>query len=352
MDMNFINPIYYGVEGIKEINKYINNNKPSKIVFLVDENTHELCYSKIITEIESSAEIEILEIESGENNKNLYICINLWEALTELKIDRKALLINIGGGVLTDMGGFIANCYKRGINFINIPTTLLAMVDASIGGKTGVDLGSHKNQIGNFVLPQLVHVDVGFLSTLPNEQILSGFAEIIKHGLIADKEYWEEIIKLKEITPENLESLIKISIEIKKAIVINDFTETGLRRTLNFGHTVGHAVESFFLENNSPILHGEGVAMGMIVESYISMKKGLLSYSEYEQIKLFISSLFPKLNLKKECFDDVYLFMQNDKKNVNNEIKFVLLEKIGRAIYDISVEKELIKEAIYLYIEH
>ncbi|CVK16784.1 3-dehydroquinate synthase [Apibacter mensalis] len=352
MNQNFINPIYYGDEGIKEINKYILSNKPSKIVFLVDENTHELCYPKIITEIESPAEIEILEIESGENNKNLYTCLNLWEALTELKIDRKALFINVGGGVLTDMGGFIANCYKRGIHFINIPTTLLAMVDASIGGKTGVDLGSHKNQIGNFVLPQLVHVDVGFLSTLSKEQILSGFAEIIKHGLIADKEYWRKIIQIDEITPENLESLIKISIEIKKAIVTNDFTETGVRKILNFGHTVGHAVESFFLENNSPILHGEGVAMGIIVESYISMKKGLLSYSEHEEIKPYIFSLFPKLNLKKEYFDDIFLFMQNDKKNINNEIKFVLLEKIGRAVYDISVEKELIKEAIYLYIDH
>ncbi|PQL89881.1 3-dehydroquinate synthase [Apibacter sp. wkB309] len=349
--MNFINPIYYGVEGIKEINKYIQSYHPSKIVFLVDENTHELCYPKIITEIESSAEIEILEIDSGEHNKNLYICINLWEALTELKIDRKALLINVGGGVLTDMGGFVANCYKRGIPFINIPTTLLAMVDASIGGKTGVDLGSHKNQIGNFVLPQLVHVDVGFLTTLPTEQILSGFAEIIKHGLIADKKYWEEIIRLDDRNPDYLEPLIKTSIEIKKKVVSNDFTESGLRKILNFGHTVGHAVESFFLENNTPILHGEGVAMGMIVESYISMKKGFLSYPEYEEIKLYISSLYPKLNLKKDYFDDIFSFMQNDKKNVNREIKFVLLEKIGQAVYDISVEKELIKEAIYLYIE-
>ena len=350
--MNNINPIYYGVEGLKELNTFIQNNKPSKIVLLVDENTHELCYPKLITEIQADTDIEILEIESGENNKNLYICINLWEALTELKIDRKALLINVGGGVLTDMGGFIASCYKRGINFINVPTTLLAMVDASIGGKTGVDLGSHKNQIGNFVLPKMVLVDVGFLNTLPYEQLLSGFAEILKHGLIAEKKYWQKIIELDKIETEHLEELIKISIEIKKNVVSNDFTETGLRKILNFGHTIGHAVESFFLEKNAPILHGEGVAMGMIVESYISMKKSLLSYCEYEEIKSYISLLFPKLNLKKEYFNDIFIFMQNDKKNINNEIKFVLLEKIGKAVYDISVDKELIEEAIYLYIDN
>lgn len=350
--MNNINPIYYGVEGLKELNTFIQNNKPSKIVLLVDENTHELCYPKLITEIQADTEIEILEIESGENNKNLYICINLWEALTELKIDRKVLLINVGGGVLTDMGGFIASCYKRGINFINVPTTLLAMVDASIGGKTGVDLGSHKNQIGNFVLPKMVLVDVGFLNTLPYEQLLSGFAEILKHGLIADKKYWQKITELDKIEIEHLEELIKISIEIKKNVVSNDFTETGLRKILNFGHTIGHAVESFFLEKNAPILHGEGVAMGMIVESYISMKKSLLSYCEYEEIKSYISLLFPKLNLKKEYFNDIFIFMQNDKKNINNEIKFVLLEKIGKAVYDISVDKELIEEAIYLYIDN
>lgn len=350
--MNNINPIYYGVEGLKELNTFIQNNKPSKIVLLVDENTHELCYPKLITDIQADTEIEILEIESGENNKNLYICINLWEALTELKIDRKALLINVGGGVLTDMGGFIASCYKRGINFINVPTTLLAMVDASIGGKTGVDLGSHKNQIGNFVLPKMVLVDVGFLNTLPYEQLLSGFAEILKHGLIAEKKYWQKITELDKIETEHLEELIKISIEIKKNVVSNDFTETGLRKILNFGHTIGHAVESFFLEKNAPILHGEGVAMGMIVESYISMKKSLLSYCEYEEIKSYISLLFPKLNLKKEYFNDIFIFMQNDKKNINNEIKFVLLEKIGKAVYDISVDKELIEEAIYLYIDN
>ncbi|MDR1877206.1 MAG: 3-dehydroquinate synthase [Flavobacteriaceae bacterium] len=349
--MNLINPIYYGKEGIKEINNFIQENKPSKIVFLVDENTHKYCYPQVISGIETTAETEIIEIKPGEENKNLYICIQLWETLTHFKTDRKGLLINIGGGVLTDMGGFVANCYKRGINFINIPTTLLAMVDASIGGKTGVDLGSHKNQIGNFALPRMVIVDPEFILTLPQEQILSGFAEIIKHGLIADEVYWKEIAALKEIKTENLEKLIRTSIEIKKEVVSQDFTETGLRKILNFGHTIGHAVESFFLENKTPVMHGEGVAMGMIVESYISVRKELLSRQEYEEIKEYISSLYPKLAIKEEYFDNILAFMQNDKKNVNNEIKFVLLEKIGKAVYDISVEEELIKEALRTYIE-
>ncbi len=349
--MNFINPVYYKEEGLKEINNFIREYQPSKIVFLVDENTHEFCLPQVISEIETDAEIQILEIESGEENKNLHICISLWEALTEYRIDRKGLLINIGGGVLTDMGGFVASCYKRGIRFINIPTTLLAMVDASIGGKTGVDLGNHKNQIGSFSLPQMVMIDSDFISTLPSKEVLSGFAEIIKHGLIADKGYWNEIKSVKEIQTANLESLIKPSVEIKKEVVSQDFTEGGLRKILNFGHTIGHAVESFFLESKTPILHGEGVALGMITESYISVKKELLSQQEYIEIKEYINSLYPKLDLKMEYFEDILRFMQNDKKNVNDQIRFVLLEKIGKAVYDISVERELIEEAIREYIE-
>lgn len=351
--MNFINPIYYKKEGIKKINNFISEYKPTQIVFLVDSNTHQYCFPQIMSEIETgSSRTEVLEIEPGEENKNLHTCISLWEALTELKIDRKSLLINIGGGVLTDMGAFVGNCYKRGIKFINIPTTLLAMVDASIGGKTGVDLGNHKNQIGNFALPEMVVIEPDFINTLPKEQILSGFAEIIKHGLIADKEYWNEIIQIQELNSENLESLISTSIEIKKKVVSEDFTETSMRKILNFGHTVGHAVESFFLENKKPILHGEGVALGMIAESYISVKKGLLPLADHLVIKEYIHSLYPKILLKKEYFEKIFNYMQNDKKNVNNEIKFVLLKQIGEAVYNISVNQELIEEAFTNYINN
>ncbi|PQL93995.1 3-dehydroquinate synthase [Apibacter adventoris] len=349
--MNFINPIYYKKEAIKKINNFILEYNPSQLIFLVDSNTQQFCFPKVVSDIKSECRIEVLEIEPGEENKNLYTCINLWEALTELKIDRKSLLINIGGGVLTDMGAFVANCYKRGIKFINIPTTLLAMVDASIGGKTGVDLGSHKNQIGNFVLPEMVMIDSDFIRTLPQAQILSGFAEIIKHGLIADREYWNKIIQIQDLNAENLESLISASIDIKKKVVAEDFTETGLRKILNFGHTIGHAVESFFLENKKPILHGQGVAMGMIVESYISVEKGFLAYSDYQLIKQYINSLYSKISLMKDYFKEIFMYMQNDKKNVNNEIKFVLLKSIGEAVYDISVNHELIEKAINVYID-
>ncbi|MDR3273562.1 MAG: 3-dehydroquinate synthase [Flavobacteriaceae bacterium] len=341
-----INPIYYQESGIEKINQYIKNHQPTKVIFLVDENTRELCFPKVVSELEIESETKVLEIASGEENKNLYTCISLWEALTELKIDRKSLLINIGGGVLTDMGGFVANCYKRGIAFINIPTTLLAMVDASIGGKTGVDLGSFKNQIGNFALPQMVLIEPDFIQTQSFEQIRSGFAEIIKHGLIADSNYWQKIKQIQNPDAENTGNLIETSIKIKKSVVSLDFTESGLRKILNFGHTIGHAVESFFLENQTPILHGEGVAFGMIAESYISMKKNLLSPFENEEIRNYIASIYPKLPVKQENFDKILAFMQNDKKNTRNEIRFVLLEKIGKAVYDISVENELIIEAM------
>lgn len=351
--MSLINPIYYKKEGVNQINSFIKKYHPSKIVFLVDENTHQHCLPKVIPEIEANSEIEIIEIESGEINKNLNTCKNLWEALTDLKIDRKGLIINLGGGVLTDMGGFVAHCYKRGIKFINIPTTLLAMVDASIGGKTGVDLGSHKNQVGIFILPELVYIQPSFISTLSHEQKLSGFAEIIKHGLIADQEYWNKVSSYKEIPFndfEEIEELIHTSIEIKKKVVSEDFSESGIRKILNFGHTIGHAVESFFLEKETPILHGEGVALGMIVESYISVKKGLLQESEYLKIKDYLNTIYPKISIYKEYLNDILTFMYNDKKNIDKEIKFVLLEKIGKAIYDISVEEDLIKEALLKYI--
>lgn len=347
--MNKINPIFWSSEGIEKINEFIREKQPSKIFFLVDENTHTHCYPLLITEIETEAVTEIIEIYPGEENKNIQTCIQLWEILTELKADRKSLLINIGGGVLTDMGSFVGNTFKRGISFINIPTTLLAMVDASIGGKTGVDLGSFKNQIGTFALPEMVLIEAEFLNTLPQNQLLSGFAEIIKHGLIADENYWKTITSLDELNLTNLSYLIKTSIEIKTKVVSEDFTESGLRKVLNFGHTIGHAVESYFLNKEEPILHGEGVALGMITESYLSMKLGFLGYADFEEITGYLSNLYPKIELKHDFFEDLFYFMKNDKKNSNQQIKFVLLQSIGKAIYDIEVEKELIFEALEFY---
>src|SRR5690606_29396368 len=204
-------------------------------------------------------EFEILEIDAGETHKNIDTCMGVWEALSELEADRKSLLINLGGGVVTDLGGFVACTFKRGIDYVNIPTSLLSMVDASIGGKTGVDLGLLKNQIGVISNPELVLIDVTFLETLPTNQLRSGFAEMLKHGLIQDINYWNQLIALSELYTDDLEQLIYESVIIKKQVVEQDPNEDGLRKTLNFGHTLGHAIESYSLDDKDlkPLLHGE-----------------------------------------------------------------------------------------------
>ncbi|MCL4152909.1 UNVERIFIED_CONTAM: hypothetical protein GTU68_035655, partial [Idotea baltica] len=223
-----------------------------------------------MSEINGDYEYEIIEIESGEINKTIETCVGVWEALSELGADRKSILINLGGGVLTDLGGFVASTFKRGIAFINVPTTLLSMVDASVGGKTGVDLGSLKNQVGVINQPVMVLVIPDFLDTLEERQLESGFAEMLKHGLIKDRQYWDDL-KMVSTLSEMKDHILK-SVEIKNEVVLIDPTEQGLRKILNYGHTLGHAIESYFLasQEKSTLLHGEAIAIGMITEGYLS----------------------------------------------------------------------------------
>ena len=304
-----------------------------------------------MSRFETTKDIEIIEIEPGEKNKNIETCVAIWEALTELQADRNCLLINLGGGVILDMGGFIAATFKRGIDFIFIPTTLLAMVDASIGGKTGIDLGVIKNQIGLFKTPISVLIHDIFLETLPANQMRSGLAEMLKHGLIENKKYWNLLKDLTQLTQENLLSLIIESVNIKKKFVQDDFKESGNRKKLNFGHTIGHAIESYFLalNQNPPVLHGEAVAAGMIVESYISYRKNLIDLDTYKEIKDTIDQYFEKLPLNEENIEAIFPYLKHDKKNSNNEIKFILLEEIGQSTIDQTCDDALILEGFKSY---
>ena len=241
------------------LNLHVGKNNYSRIFLLVDENTRAHCLP--IFEKKYKHRIDaILEIPSGEENKNINTCQKVWQALSNNNGDRKSLLINLGGGVLTDLGGFVASTFKRGIDFINIPTTLLSMVDASIGGKTGIDLGPLKNQIGVINQPQMVLIFPEFLKTVEERQIKSGYAEMLKHGLIKDLEYWSQ---LKETPDYTVPHFIQKSIALKNEVVMQDPTEQGLRKILNFGHTLGHAIESYFLEDPSKktLLHGEAIAI-------------------------------------------------------------------------------------------
>ena len=318
----------------------------SSFFILVDENTHYNCLPQLITNVEALISAEIIEIDSGEENKNLETCIQLWETLTELGADRHSVLINLGGGVITDMGGFVAATYKRGIRFYNIPTTLLAQVDASTGSKTGVDLGGLKNQVGVFADPQAVFINPCFLRTLPMEQIQSGFGEIIKHALIADKAYWRLSKRKFCFLVENWGKLIKPSLEIKSSIVIKDPTEKGLRKLLNFGHTIGHALETLALENKRPLLHGQAVALGMLAEAWLSTKLTGLSEDEFDEIQKVILSNFDVYQFDETNFERILELMGHDKKNVSGQVRLTLLNQIGKGVYDISCEEKLLREAL------
>ncbi|MGZ5196974.1 MAG: 3-dehydroquinate synthase, partial [Kaistella sp.] len=257
-------------QDFSQLNHFLIDLKPSKIIVLVDENTHEYCLPVLLGNLETEIPFEIIEIEAGEDLKTIEIATQLWEILSDFEADRKALMINLGGGVITDMGGFVASTYKRGIRFINLPTTLLGMCDASIGGKTGIDHNFLKNIIGTFAVPEQIFVFPEYLKTLPFPELRSGFAEMLKHGLIADEKHWNDLISIQELSAENIFPFIETSMKIKQNIVEQDFREQHLRKTLNFGHTVGHALESLFLQQAKPIPHGEAVVLGMIIETRLS----------------------------------------------------------------------------------
>ena len=241
--------VEFNEKGYQELNKHLSENKYSKIFIIVDSNTNEFCLPNFLPLLETELAVEIIEFENGESFKNIETCVSIWNVLTELGADRKSLIINLGGGVVTDLGGFVASTYKRGIHFINVPTTLLSMVDASVGGKNGVDLGNLKNQIGVINVPKMVIIDTNYLETLPQNEMRSGLAEMLKHGLIYDKAYWEKFLDLNTSHLQDLDALIHKSVVIKNEIVMQDPNENGIRKALNFGHTLGHAIESYFLEN-------------------------------------------------------------------------------------------------------
>ncbi len=348
--------IFISKDITKEIKRFlkVNKNRFSKLFVLVDENTLKYCYPQLVSRIPAFEEAEIIEIDSGEQSKNIEVCLQIWEALGEYNADRQSLIINLGGGVIGDMGGFIASVFKRGIGFINIPTTLLSQVDASIGGKTGIDLNNLKNEIGLFCNPQAVFIDTAFLRTLDERQLLSGFAEIIKHALIADADYWKKIKKTNIHDFEKFDALIETSLRIKNKFVQEDPFDKGIRKALNFGHTVGHAVETYFLEQNGQeyFLHGEAIAVGMICEAYISNRTAKLPDSELKDITSFILPRFTTIKLQETALDRIIELMAHDKKNEKEQIHFSLISSIGKCIINKTASQDLIKESLKYYLEH
>jgi 3-dehydroquinate synthase len=321
-----------------------------KIFILTDENTSLRCLPILISKIPALAEAEVVEVEPGEASKSVEVASRIWEVLSELGADRASVMINLGGGVISDLGGFVAGTFKRGIRFFNVPTTLLAQVDASVGGKTGINHSGLKNEVGIFKNPNGVFVDPEFLSTLPKNQILSGFAEMIKHALVYSKSYWEELKDVGLMELETLDDRISRSIQIKNEIVGSDPYESGRRKILNFGHTIGHALESFSQESDvKTLLHGEAIAVGMVCESFISTRVMGMHENDLEEITSFIFSLFAKIDLEPFSYHRIIELMRHDKKNRDGRIRFSLLTRIGDAEYDCEIHADRIVESINYY---
>ena len=330
----------------ESLKTYLATQDYSKIIVLTDTNTKRFCYPIIK---DSLPKHTIITVKQGEENKNLHTCELIWSAMTEAQLDRHALMINLGGGVIGDMGGFCAATYKRGINFIQIPTTLLSQVDASVGGKLGIDFQGFKNHLGVFNLPNAVLIDPIFLETLSDRENRSGFAEILKHCLIQDVNKWNEI-RGKDLADQNLPDLIAHSVEIKKKVVEQDPTETGLRKILNFGHTLGHAIETFFLpQGKKRLFHGEAIATGMVCESYIAYTRGLIDERTLEQIEEFIFSIYGKVDIDAADFDTIIGLTLQDKKNKGKDVRFSLINAAGSCLYDIVVTKNEMKKALEYY---
>jgi 3-dehydroquinate synthase len=340
-------PIYFN-DSINELISFVKAGKYSRFFVLTDENTAQHCWPLIKEKLDPLDNYDIIEINAGEESKDIDFCIGIWKMLIDFGADRQSLMINLGGGVISDLGGFAASTYKRGIDFVHVPTTLLSQVDASVGGKTGIDIDSIKNIIGTFTQPKAVFIEYGFLKSLPERQILSGLAEMLKHGLIIDHDYWNKL-KNSDLTFPSVE-LIYHSIEIKNKVVIEDPKENGIRKSLNFGHTIGHAVETFSLlkDDGTALSHGEAIAIGMICESYLSHKKLGLSIDELNEIVDVIMGLYPKYLLEESANAELYALMQKDKKNQNGKINCTLLTQIGYySIDNICTEAELCESLAY-----
>jgi 3-dehydroquinate synthase len=331
----------YFEDSLTRLVNFVEQGNYSRIFILTDEHTTEYCLPIVKEQLEHLDNFDLIEVNAGEESKTIDFCIGIWKTLIDFGADRKALMINLGGGVITDMGGFVASTYKRGIDFVQVPTTLLSQVDASVGGKTGVDVDGIKNIIGTFTQPKAVFMYGGFLKTLPPRQILSGLAEMLKHGLIVDAAYWDQL-KVSDLSLPS-DELVHRSVAIKNEVVITDPHEKGIRKALNFGHTVGHAVETYSLMNEAdPLSHGLDIAIGMICEAWLSNKKIGLPDIQLLEITEVLIHLYPRYKVLESTFPTLLEHMLKDKKNQNGKINCTLLKHIGEySIDNICTESEL-----------
>ena len=344
--------VFVGSSALEELKSHLSgvfSNKET-IFVLADENTLEHCFPVLVRAVPQLATANKIVVKAGDNNKTLVSCERIWNEMAVAGGNRRSLLINLGGGMITDMGGFAASVFHRGMEYINVPTSLLGMIDASIGGKTGIDLYSLKNLIGIFSPPECVYVWPDFLHTLPYRQLTSGYAEMLKHALIADSGFWLQLIKTPMAVISNWEALIIKAIGIKVEIVNKDIKEHGMRAKLNFGHTIGHAIETYSLRHDeNPLAHGEAIAMGMICEAYISYRLLDFSHAQRDEVVKQILLNFSHYKIPVEAIDELVEITNYDKKNEKGQLVFTLLKNIGNSVDGQKCEIALVREALFRY---
>lgn len=330
----------------KKLESFLIKQQYKKHVVICDSNTLQCCLPILVSNVTTLQNAEIIEVDASENSKQLETCTLILDTLFELKIDKSDVIINLGGGVVTDLGGFISSIYKRGIPFINIPTTLLGMADASVGGKNGINYHHSKNSIGTITFPALTYIQPIFLETLPENEFKNGLAEVFKIALVQNKAFWNELVEGKKT---KLINVIRKSISLKRSVVKKDPYEKNYRKILNFGHSIGHAIEMLCNEQKKPIQHGFAIVIGMIIEAHISFQKKLISKQELDEIILNITQQFTiSLNFILS-FELLNKYLVQDKKNKAGQIKMSLLNSIGKCVVDITVTEKEITKAINFF---
>lgn len=337
--------VLFGSDALGALSSFLSKSGYTSYFILCDENTFLHCLPLLVTSCPKLANAEIIEAESGEASKSLEFCVSIWQTLIENNADRQSLLINLGGGVVSDLGGFAASVYKRGIDFIHVPTSLLAMADASVGGKTGIDFIGIKNSIGSFAQPKGVFIYPDFVLSLSERHFQNGLAEIYKMALISDKKLWS-LLNDKGL---NTELLVEKSLRLKNKLVMKDPFDKGIRSILNFGHTVGHALEALFLHEPDKMLHGEAVLAGMIIESHVSFQKKMLSKKELAEITGAFASSFTLHDIRDISVEVLVNLIKNDKKTSKTKFHFSLIDEIGSCKFNIEVTEPQIRKALAYY---
>ncbi len=339
--------VYFGNNALLSLNAFLLKRNYSRCFVLCDENSLQHCLPHVVIACPQLGTADIIEVESGEINKSMETCTNIWEIFLEQKADKNTLLINLGGGVISDLGGFMASVFKRGIPYINIPTSLLAMADACLGGKNGIDFMGIKNSLGTISQPEAVFVCPPFLNTLEEHQVLNGWVEVFKMALIADKKMWNALTDISQVGDPS--AFIFRSLELKNAIVLKDPLDANQRKVLNFGHSLGHAIESLVMDAGEEILHGAAVCSGMILESHIAMQKKFISAKEYTEIRSRLMNTFGPMKTIPFSKTAILEKLGHDKKNKAGVFRFSLIKKIGACAYDVEVNEKQISKALEAY---